>query len=492
MLKTSKILYAPDVGGGADRTNNLSYVRSVSENGRWDEYSRERDLNIDVIQAIDFTLNQTAAGGGVDLYIVCDILTIDGPINLPGKNITLVAREVVGQNNASIDTSGVGGTPDPKRARDGGTPGAKGADGATGQNGSPGGAVLIAAGRIQGQLGVRSNGGAGAKGQQGGQGAVGPTGPTGSAATRQNGPGNGGQGGAGGKGGKAGNGGNGGDAGQITVLTSEQPPPTLKIEAIGGTGGQVGNPGNWGEGGYGGAAGDNHIFIPPRPGPDGGSPGGDSWYPPARPGPRGPHGPAADPNLSVSSSGGSPKPTIKIATDDDIATYIPITQLTMGLSHSFLLFANRDFAHLLERLVWVRRMALSAQSGTTFYDKRATRAGSASVGRPTRSELDTLGAQASILIDRARQGLDVFGHAANYVSSLTADYLVKAAARRFEIAAALESAHNTYLDKLSDLTEAGVHLKISSPLLTSRAISFREIKQSLIYRQTPPRTRYKH
>jgi hypothetical protein len=189
------------------------------------------------------------------------------------------------------------------------------------------------------------------------------------------------------------------------------------MEAAGGNGGAVGDPGNGGEGGYGGPPGDNHFYQQSEPGEGGGVGGGsEPWWPPASPGPKGVHGPAADPNLSVSTSGGSPTPHVKMGAMDDIAAYIPITQLTMGLSHAFLLFANGDFVDLLERLVWLRQMAGSTQSGTTFYDNRATRAGSASVGRPSRAELDTIGAQASILIDRARQGLDVFGHAPNYVS----------------------------------------------------------------------------
>jgi hypothetical protein len=57
MSLKQQVFFAQDAGAGAARTNNLSHVQTMSENGRWDEYSRERDLTIDIVQAVDLTLN---------------------------------------------------------------------------------------------------------------------------------------------------------------------------------------------------------------------------------------------------------------------------------------------------------------------------------------------------------------------------------------------------------------------------------------------------
>lgn len=62
-------------------------------------------------------------------------------------------------------------------------------------------------------------------------------------------------------------------------------------------------------------------------------------------------------------------------------------------------------------------------------------------------------------------GLDVFGHAPNFVSPLSYQYLKKATEDRFKIATDLESAHNTYLDKLSKLQDASAELQTAISLV---------------------------
>jgi hypothetical protein len=448
-----------------DRTNNLSAIRTISEPGRWDEYSRERDQTADIVQAVEFTLDQSAAGGGVDLIVICDLLTIDGQIVLPSKNVSLFARKIFCENNAVIDTSGKDAVADPKRASDGLTPGSSGAKGATGPDGAQAGAIFIAAGEVNGSLQLSANGGAAAKGQQGGQGAVGKVGAVGSNATERDRPGNGGPGGKGGKGGMGGDGGTGGSSGQITVLTLEEA-AAITLNATGGKGGNVGDPGSGGKGGAGGAPGDNHFYTPPRHGPDGGEPGGESWWDPgANPGPHGADGDFGDVNPAVSTSGTSVRPVAKTVDISEIASQIPITQLGMTLSRAYLSFANRDDTDLADRLDWVRKVALAPESGARFYDARAARAGSVQVGRPSGDEVNAVRSQAAILLDRLRLGLDVFGYQQNYVSSLNQEYLEGATAKRVEIAKSIEEAHDKYFDNITNLQEAGARLRVSLTLV---------------------------
>jgi hypothetical protein len=157
-------------------------------------------------------------------------------------------------------------------------------------------------------------------------------------------------------------------------------------------------------------------------------------------------------------AGQSQIPVVKAVAVADVATYIPITQLSMSLSGAYLAFANRSEGDLDHRLSWIREVAISPVSGSEFYRLRAERLGSDSVGQPSSSELADLSARASILLDRMRLGLDVFGHSPNFVGSLSPEYLSTTTKRRFDIAIAVETAHDTFFTKLSNLTEAKAQL----------------------------------
>src|SRR5574337_1356094 len=132
--------------------------------------------------------------------------------------------------------------------------------------------------------------------------------------------------------------------------------------------------------------------------------GGDIgwWDQGAAPGPQGRRGDPDDINQSTSKQGNSPNPVVRAGDVGEIATHLPITQLSMTLSRAYVSFANRDFDDLGNRLDWLRQTANSSESGSKFYDDRSARAASSAVGRPTRAELDGIGQQASILVDRLR------------------------------------------------------------------------------------------
>jgi len=433
----------------------LSQVRALSESGRWDEFSRERETAVDVIQAVEFTLDQTSAGSGVDLVIVCDILRVRGEIKLPGQNVTLAARLIEASSGAIIDCSGRDGIEHRNRAEDGRTPGNKGADGKKGENGAPGGRISIYAGAIEGTVDLLTNGGRGGKGQTGGTGAIGIAGPPGSGASRRNPPGDGGPGGQGGKGGDAGEGGDGGDAGQIQIIAFQPLPGSVHLHSVGGIAGNAGVPGAGGSGGLGGPAGDPCYYQMGhgRPGDDWFEPGGEVCYERhARQGPTGPQGAPGDGPKNVPKSGAEKQALVRQGTIDEVAPAISITALKMTLSRAELDFVNEVTEGLEGRLSWIYQVANSSAAGQAYYSQRASRnLNTKEVGEPSRDEWLALSAKASQLLNRFRYGLDPFGYARSYVSSLSPKFLKEMAISRFAIASELEKAHDQYFDAQSDI-----------------------------------------
>lgn len=446
--------------------NGLSRVQTLSEPGRWSEYSREHDPILDVVQAVDFTLSQASAGGG-NLLVLCDVLTIDGAISVPGKMIWLVARRVVARNGATIDTTALAPSLTVQRAQDGRAPGQPGDNGEKGADGSAAGAITLVCGRCEGPLELRAVGGNGANGQDGGTGAVGPTGPVGLYSTRDRRPADGGRGLVGGAGGMGGPGGNGGAAGDILVLARSGDIENVTAISEGGKPGANGAPGKGGTGGLGGQPGEPCFYQPPtgKRGTEFYEPGGQvCWDHGALRGPEGPQGADGPINSAVSTSGLQGICKKNVGDWAVIAPFLPITQLKMSLSYSRVSLANLVTTELAERLDWIRQIAGATGSGERYYDERKKRAGAVEVGRPSADELTATAKEASILLHRLATGLDAFGHTPSYVSHLAPRFLTEASDRLLNIAGSVESEQDKYLSALSNLQDASEPLKNSFEL----------------------------
>jgi hypothetical protein len=229
------------------------------------------------IHGLNLTFNENDLPPDRDLFIYADVVRLQGAIRLPGKNVTIHARRILGDGvTASIDVSGLDGTNfGPARARDGVSASGEGGHGNPGANGRPlneieraqqngknAGSVRLIAERIEGRLLVLANGGAGGSGESGGDGSSGNRGRNGADGPgRQHVdaffPGEPGQsGGNGGAAGQGGQGGRGGDAGEIIVQTVEATPAgAITLTAVGGVGGRAGANGQPGDGGQGGIGG---------------------------------------------------------------------------------------------------------------------------------------------------------------------------------------------------------------------------------------------
>ncbi|APR87880.1 PE family protein [Minicystis rosea] len=251
----------------------------------------------------ELVLTQSAGGTDPDAYCLLDrerdveifaeAVTIRGPLVIPGRSVTIVARVIDAKPNAfkepaCIDVSGNPGkelltptrTGAPLDADNGvdayigyfwqgdtlATPGKDGREGARGDSGlagEPGGTVRIFAGRITGPLDVRAGGGKGGRGQRGQRGGKGGDGGRGYAWHYPPAYGQSdwyktlspAEGGAGGRGGEGGRGGDGGKGGTARVLTLDAPGAEVHASASGGAGG------NGGEGGEGGTAGTRFALV---------------------------------------------------------------------------------------------------------------------------------------------------------------------------------------------------------------------------------------
>lgn len=205
------------------------------------------------ITGVEVTLQSDILSPLHDLVVRADTLRIDGGLKLPGRRIHLVARILKCTSDAQIDVSGGTGQPDftdQPSAINGRSPGASGADGQDGGDGQDAGQIKIYAHRIDGQINLRANGGAGGKAQDGGTGAHGPQGSNGvhdSNALWRADAGNGGQGGGGGKAGVPGKGGDGGKI-QVAIL-AEINDEQILTEAKAGPPGAKGKPGSAANGG---------------------------------------------------------------------------------------------------------------------------------------------------------------------------------------------------------------------------------------------------
>ena len=233
-------------------------AQPATETQSFRQFNRYFDSRLDVasgtlvVQAVNWTLSQTGAPETHHLTVLADTLTIDGDVSMPGRNILLVAREiVVAQGTAKISTAGATGAPSyTKQTAALGKHGA--VDTGTGQTG---GSVAIYATTLRGKLALDTSGGKGGDAQIGGRGNTGSDGKPGTYGTPPSPAGNGNMGM------NAGKPGDGGDAGTILVLTEVALADVLVITSEGGKAGAAASHGEPGlPGATAGAAQGRHEY----------------------------------------------------------------------------------------------------------------------------------------------------------------------------------------------------------------------------------------
>jgi len=203
------------------------------------QFTRYFDSRLDeatgtlLVQAVAWTLSPDTAPATHHLTVLADTLTIEGNVMMPGRNVKLVARNiVVASGPAKIST--VGKTGSPTYTKQTASPGQAGARD-TGK-GQAGGSISIYATMLTGVLALDTSGGVGGDAQNGGRGLPGADGKQGTFSTPPVGAGNGLPGM------DAGIPGDGGDAGDILVFT-EFPRSALAATASGGNAGGQGSHG---------------------------------------------------------------------------------------------------------------------------------------------------------------------------------------------------------------------------------------------------------
>ena len=424
----------------------LSQVNSSTQRGRWERLVRENERHTDVIYAVDFVLNQSTAGGQ-DLIIVCDKLTIEGEIKLPGRNLTLLARKIE-SNNGTIITAGADGeehttTPLPANALTSGT------SGHIGRNGSPGGSVRLVAGELYGNLTLDTRGGQGGKGQTGGTGGVGEGGSRGRNATSRQRPGNGNPGSKGKTGGQGGTGGVGGDGGSISLVANISTESIVTLESAGGRPGEPGKRGDGGPGGPGGQPGDN-TYQSLECDFDGFCSVATAWYKtPANQGPQGATGDKGELGLPGEAGIDGAQSVISFEFSE-AARWAPLSQLKMALSVCKEYMINRNPTRAIPILIWIRDIADEQTAGGEFYRAREQRLGVSNL-KPKRSEFEGITRQSALMLQRISSGLDPFGHSPSYVSHLSTAFISQTALNALDIAQKLQDSQQALLDEQLEL-----------------------------------------
>ncbi len=234
-----------------------------------------KQVNSDGSEIICFTvvdLFGSLVPGDRATTVLADQITLSGTLHKSGLDLTLLARQIICSNGATIDVSG--GPPktthqpgNPSDHETGlATPVTRGNRGlAYGSEGNRGGNIKIHAQTIQGSLVILSKGGDGGN-AWGGNGAKGPSGTP---WTTNNPTATGGNGGKGGASGAAGTPGNGGNGGAIIVKTLDGTFANVVVSSVAGgnpgTPASNGTPGDPGDPGSGGS-GQIQVYCPPPPG----------------------------------------------------------------------------------------------------------------------------------------------------------------------------------------------------------------------------------
>jgi hypothetical protein len=347
------------------------------------------------------------------LTVFTDILSINGPLRLPGQNVFIHARQINCGPRAAIDVSGAAGEgfgskPQPPSFN----PGTGGADGAGGSRGMNGGTITIFCERVTGPLLLTARGGNGGRGQDGGDGVAGAVGPTGGDGSFGFTMGqSGGAGGRGGNAGRAGPGGPGGDSGTIQVRTINTQQPQITFDLAGGRGGQPGTHGIPGMGGPGGAGGRNGRIRRMGSLRD----GEDVFVFDGTRAATGPTGPSSNTSPTPANEGGTgaSKPenqgmNLNVVGDAEVGSFASMTQMLM-LQHKLELdYLNSAFVETMRSLSWIERLTRGPVGTNVPPSIRNT-------VMPSTSEWNALRNRAISLILQLQAGLDYYGHPRNFV-----------------------------------------------------------------------------
>lgn len=208
-----------------------------------------------VLKAIDLILKQEHIPGSGALTILADTVVINSALSLPGRSITVLARNITFASGGKIITSGSATTETytGQVAATGRAPGQPGDLGRNGGKGMDGGQVRLFADSFIGTVDISAEGANGGDAESGGNGAGGEAGRpwTNYGETTA---GNGSNGGTPGAPGTPGDGGNGGHV-SIATLVPKGPEPKTNTRALGGRSGASARPGKPGAGGGPGAGG---------------------------------------------------------------------------------------------------------------------------------------------------------------------------------------------------------------------------------------------
>lgn len=207
---------------------------------------------------IDVTLTQDILPGTKNLVVRADIVRIPGSISLPGRNLIVLARQIVSGPRTKIVTKALRAAEDftNSKAPNGARPGDPGQNGRDGGSGRDGGDVTLYAREFLGPLNIDASGGDGGAAESGGSGAPGKNGDDWSDKMVA-----GENGGDGGKAGAPGTPGVGGKAGAILVVSLSESAPLPKVTAttLGGSPGAPGKAGLAGDPGQPGKGGKKHF-----------------------------------------------------------------------------------------------------------------------------------------------------------------------------------------------------------------------------------------
>lgn len=372
-----------------------------------------------------------------DLEVHADVVTIHGPLHLPGRNVTIVARKVVavaaGELGPAVILDGTVGedppaqeprlTPagkgddalhqyhflveDTYRAPQVGHEGKEGNEGAQGAQGGRAGTLRIHCGTLENRasepLLLSADGGRGGRGQQGQDGQPGGRGGAGSAAWR--GGVNdewtatpGAPGGPGGRGGPGGPGGPGGSAGSIELTLTRPAAGAVTTSVLPGAGGPGGFPGDGGPGGQGGTGGAGLYDTSPEP----------YRNPNFRSLPKaddGPTGTSKGTGVEGHTGRTGDEGTSTVVTDAGFGSYaqvVSVEQLTMAAERArwqYLTLSRDDATELMPRLAWIAAVgqAVSSTAG------------------PQAAEATALATMASSLQHNLALGKDFYGHEPGWV-----------------------------------------------------------------------------
>lgn len=299
--KAASVRDSPNTDDAGDRVQRNGYWQEtrLTADGKTEELVIYSALPAIVLAASPVSRKDTIVvtiDPSKHLVVHADVVGVMGPLALPGRNVTIVARTLrfleLDATPSGIDTSGKSGDlpldvtakgppAKPPKATDGsvtftnlfephtvngqpGTPGGSTSDGAAadGAHGKPGqaaGNISIFVDAIEGTGFLTAHGGAGHAAQEGQGGQAGGDGGDGDVEYTRGGSGpsipitaDPGPGGAGGNSGRGGAGGSGGDAGLISVSSVKPIPDTLEIDARPGLAGANGADGAPGAGGFSG------------------------------------------------------------------------------------------------------------------------------------------------------------------------------------------------------------------------------------------------